>query len=300
MIETSQISVLMAVDQATSLSQAAEFLNITQSAVSQNLKNLESKVGFPVVTRQGKKVVLTPGGKKLAKLGKTYSKRFDDLIDELQQEKQRILGSISIGTMYGIGKSWIAQRMIEFSTHFPELEVKVTMDFPDKLISGFENREFDCLVLPETLVPAHCESKVLHNEKSTLVFPDSPKFNITTKTELKELTEFPLIFFEDRDPLFFQWCREKFGSVPRNIRPRIVVNAFGQILQAVHEGQGIAVVPTHVFRRSYFKDKVKTLGKKFDIQSNTFQYAFHSEDKESLKINTLYDFLHKEVENLDI
>jgi DNA-binding transcriptional LysR family regulator len=300
MIEASQLAVLVAVDQATSLSQAAEFLNITQSAVSQNLKNLESKVGFAVVTRQGKKVVLTPSGKRLAKLSKNYSKRFDDLISELQQEKQRIIGSVAMGTMYGIGKSWIAHRMIEFSANFPDLGVKLTMDFADKLITAFENRELDCLVLPQTLVPAHCESKVLHNENSTLVFPDSPEFNIDTQTDLKQLVEYPVIFFEERDPLFYQWCRQRYGNVPRNIQPRIVVNAFGQILQAVNEGLGIAVIPTHVLRRSYFKNKVKTLGKEMDIQSNVFNFIYHSEDKESLKLDTLYSFLQQEVSRLDL
>ena len=108
------------------------------------------------------------------------------------------------------------------------------------------------------------------------------------------------IFFEEKDPLFYQWCKEKYGTVPRNIKPRIVVNAFGQMLQAVNEGLGIAVVPTHVFRRSFFKKKVKTLGKEYDIQSSEFHFVFHNDDKESLKIKTLYDFLHKEVDKLDL
>ena len=99
--------------------------------------------------------------------------------------------------------------------------------------------------------------------------------------------------------MFYSWCREKYGSVPRNVKPRIVTNSFGQILQAVNENLGIAVVPTHVFRRSFFKDKVKTLGKEFDIISGEFLFIFHSEDAESLKINTVYDF-HKEVSKLDI
>lgn len=300
MLEQSQLQVLMAVDQSVSLSQAADILGITQSAVSQNLKNLESKVGFPVMVRQGKTVVLTPGGQKLAKLSKSFNRRFDDLIAEIQQEKQKIIGTMSLGTMIGIGKSWIANRMIEFSSHFPDIQVNVNMDFPDKLLHGFERRQFDCLVLPESLCPHYSEHKILHNENATLVFPNSKKFDITEKTTMKELIEYPLIFFEERDPLFFQWCREKYGTVPRTVKPRLIVNAFGQVLQAVHEGLGIAVVPTHVFRRSFFKNKVKTLGKEHDIQTNAFHFVYHLEDKESLKISTLYDFLHSEVANLDI
>lgn len=300
MIESSQLNVLMAVDKAATLSEAAEALNITQSAVSQNLKSLEQRVGFDVVTRKGKKVALTPNGKKLAKLGRNYFKKLDDAITEIHQEKNKVTGSISIGTMFGIGKSWIANRVIEFASHFPELSIEIKMDFPEELLKSFESHELDCLVLPEKLIPAHCEHQVLHTENSTLVFPDSDKFNITTKTTLKEIAEMPLIFFEQRDPLFYQWCRAKYGTVPRNIKPHLVVNAFGQMLQAVHEGQGIAVVPTHVFRRSYFKKKVKTLGKEFDIQSSIFHFIYQNENKENLKINTLYDFLEKEVKNLDI
>lgn len=300
MIENSQLQVLMALTSADSLSQAAEHLNITQSAVSQHIKNLEAKVGFDIVTRQGKKLVLTPGGRKIAKLGKNYFKRFEDLIGEIQQDNNRIMGSVSMGTLFGVGKSWIAHRMVEFSSHFPELEVKVGMDYPDRLLSQFETREFDCLVLPRQLVPPHCEAFHLHSEKATLVIPDNPDFDISTDSSLKDLIKYPFIFFEERDPLFFNWCKSSFGNVPRNVKPRMVINSFGQMLQAVHEGLGIAVIPTHVLRRSYFKDKVKIFSGSFEYTSTEFDFICHSENKDSLKIQTLYQFLVKEVENFEI
>lgn len=301
MIENSQVHILIALTQADSLSQAAEHIGITQSAVSQHLKNMEAKVGFDIVTRQGKKLVLTPGGKKLAKLGKSYFKRFDDAITEIQQENNRIIGGVSLGTLFGIGKSWVAHRMVEFSSHFPELEVKVGMDYPDRLISAFEARDLDCLILPRSMTPPHTEAVLLHSETSALVIPaNNPDFNINKDTTLKELVEFPMIFFEDRDPLFYQFCKHRYGALPRNIKPRLVINAFGQILQAVHAGLGIAVIPTHVLNRSFFKDKVKTFGKEFEFTSSEFDFICHTEVKESLKMQTLYNFLHQEVNKLDV
>lgn len=300
MIENSQLQVLMALTTADSLSQAAENLSITQSAVSQHIKNLEAKVGFDIVTRQGKKLVLTPGGRKMAKLGKNYFKRFDDLINEIQEDNNQILGGVSLGTLFGIGKSWIAHRMVEFSSHFPDLEIKVGMDYPDRLLAQFEARDFDCLVLPRKLTPPHCDSMLLHSETATLVVPNSPEFEISADTTLKELIEYPLIFFEERDPLFFNWCKHCFGNVPRNIKPRIIINAFGQMMQAVHEGLGIAVIPTHVLARSFFKDKVKTFGKKFEYVSSEFDFVCHNEVKDSLKIQTLFKFLAKEADKVDV
>ena len=298
MIENSQLQVLMALNSADSLSAAAESLNITQSAVSQHIKNLELKVGFSVVTRQGKTLVLTPGGKRLAKLGQQYSKKFDEAITEIQQDHQQILGTMSLGTLFGIGKSWIAQRMVEFSSHFPDLSVKVELDYPERLLAGFEARDFDCLVLPKKFTPSYCESKLLHSEMVTLVVPAKEEFAIDENTTLKELVEYPVIFFEDRDPLFFGWCKFKYGAVPRNITPRLVINTFGQMLQAVHEGLGIAVIPNHVLDRSFFKDKVRTLGEDFTYNNSDFDFIYHSEAKDSLKIDTLFNFLQKEVNNL--
>ena len=52
--------------------------------------------------------------------------------------------------------------------------------------------------------------------------------------------------------------------------------------------------------RSYFKDKVGQLGKEHYVQSSVFNFIYHPEDKNSLKIDTLYDFLLKEVDNLNL
>jgi hypothetical protein len=62
----------------------------------------------------------------------------------------------------------------------------------------------------------------------------------------------------------------------------------------------MAVIPTHVLERSFFKDKVITLGDKFEYKSSDFDFIFHTEAKDSLKIQTLFDFLHKEVNKLKV
>ena len=289
MIETSMLQVLIALSQNENISKAAEELNVTQSAVSQALKNLESKVGFPVVTRQGKSVNLTENGMRLAKVAKQYFKRIEETIEQIHLENHEIKGKVHVGSLYGLGKTWLSSRMLDFLTSYPELEVKLSMDFPETVIKKFEQHEIDCLIMPEHLVPAFADKLDLHSEYTTLVF--SEKFNITSQTELKDILNHPIIFYETNDPNFYRWCREKFGVVPRNIRPRLVVNSFGQMLQAVSEGLGIAVIPTHVLKRSHFKPKIRTAGKDFEIYSNKVSFAFHPDEAQSYKIKELYKFL---------
>ncbi len=266
MIESSQLQVLIALSHNENISKAAQELNVTQSAVSQALKNLEAKVAFPIVTRQGKSVNLTENGMRLAKVAKQYFKRIEET-----------------------GKTWLSSRMLDFLTAYPQLEVKLSMDFPETLIKKFEQHEVDCLIMPEHLVPAFADKKDLHSEYSTLVFPES--FNITAKSDLKEILSHPIIFYDNNDPTFYRWCKEKFGVVPRNLKPRLVVNSFGQMLQAVNEGIGIAVVPTHVMKRSYKRENVKTVGKEFEVFNNKVSFAFHADEADNYKIKELYKFL---------
>lgn len=266
MIETSMLQVLIALSHNENISKAAEELNVTQSAVSQALKNLESKVGFPIVTRQGKSVTLTENGQRLAKVAKQYFKRIEETIEQIHLENHEIKGKLHVGSLYGLGKTWLSSRMLSFLNKHPDLEVRLSMDFPETIIKKFDQHEIDCLIVPEHLVPAFAEKLDLHSEFTTLVFPKG--FKITASSDLKEILAHPIIFYDVNDPNFYRWCREKFGVLPRNIKPRLVVNSFGQMLQAVNEGVGIAVVPTHVLKRWALKPNIEVVGKEFEVFSN--------------------------------
>lgn len=288
-IESSMLQVLIAMSQNTNISKAAEELNVTQSAVSQALKNLENRVGFPVIARQGKSVSLTENGLRLAKVAKQYFRRIEETVEQIHLENHEIKGKLNVGSLYGLGKTWLSSRVLDFLAAYPELEVKLSMDFPEAVIKKFEQQEIDCLILPDHLVPAFAEKLELHQEYTTLVF--SKKFNINAQTELKEILSYPVIFYETNDPNFYRWCREKYGVVPRNIKPRLVVNSFGQMLQAVNEGLGIAVVPTHVLKRANSRLELQTVGKEFEVFSNKVSFAFHADEAQSYKIKELYKFL---------
>lgn len=289
MIETSMLQVLIALSHNENISKAAEELNVTQSAVSQALKNLEGRVGFPIVSRQGKAVILTERGQRLAKVAKQYFKRIEETIEQIHLENDEIKGKLHVGSLYGLGKTWLSSRILTFLGGHPDLEVRLSMDFPDTIMKKFDQHEIDCVIVPEYMVPAFAEKLDLHDEYTTLVFPKS--FPITAKTEIKDILALPVIFYDPNDPNFYRWCREKFGVVPRNVKPRLVVNSFGQMLQAVNEGLGVAVVPTHVLKRVYSKPNIATVGKEHEVFNNKISFAYHSDDAQNIKIKELYKFL---------
>lgn len=288
MIETSQLQTLVAVTKAKSFSKAAEFLGVTQSAISQSIKNLESKLEVKIFKRSGKTVVLTSEGEKLYALGTQFLQSMEETLDEIQGDKNSMQGKVRIGTLTGIGKTWLAKEVVWHAKENPELQLSVRMGHQEDLLLDFEANKLDILIMPEDDLPIHGEREFFLEEKSTLVFPVEMKEYFTKKLTLEILETLPTILFEQNDLLFLKWCRSKFKALPKKLNVRFSVNSHGHMLQAVNEGLGIAVVPNHVLNRSYFKDKVLTLGDEFEVPSGKLFIVYHKESENLVRIkNTI-------------
>lgn len=292
MIETSQLQTLVAVTKAKSFSKAADDLGVTQSAISQSIKNLESKLEIKIFKRSGKNVVLTTEGEKLYHFGSHFLEEMHETLEGLKEDRDLMKGKVRIGTLTGIGKSWLAHEIVDYAKENPDLRLTVRMGHQEELLGDFENNLLDILILPEDGMPSQSEREFFLEEKSTLVFPkDHKNFDLKSKLTLAQLEELPIVLFEKDDHLFFKWCRFKFKSVPKKLNVRFAVNSHGHMLQAVHEGLGIAVVPNHVLNRSYFKDKVSTLGGEFEVPSGNLFIAYQKESENLVRIKNTIDRL---------
>ena len=292
MIETSQLQTLVAVSRAKSFSKAAEVLGVTQSAISQSVKNLESKLEVKIFKRSGKMIVLTSEGEKLYALGTQFLQKMEDTLVEIQGDKDTMQGKVTIGTLTGIGKTWLAKEIIAHAKENPDLKLSVRMGHHEDLLTDFDANKLDILILPEDDVPLHGEKEFFLEEKSTLVFPKEMEDKFFNKKLTLELLEtIPTILFEKNDVLFLKWCRSKFKTHPKKLNVRFIVNSHGHMLQAVNEGLGIAVVPNHVLNRSYFKDKIMTLGDEFEVPSGKLFIVYHKESENLVRIKNTIDRL---------
>lgn len=284
MIETSQLQTLVAVSNAKSFSKAAEDLNVTQSAISQSIKNLETKLDLKLFKRTGKNIVLTPEGEKLYELASHFLEEMRETLSDLEANKVEMRGKVRIGTLTGIGKTWLAKEILDWAHENPDLILTLKMGSETDLIQRFENNLIDILILPEDDRIIHGERIPYIEEKATLVFPLNNPFGITEKTTIEELSKMPTILFENEDHLYYKYFRNRFKKIPTKVNVRFVINSHGHMLQAVQEGLGIAVIPDHVLNRSYFKEKVGTLGVNHDVFSGRLSIVYHKEAEDLKRI----------------
>ena len=135
---------------------------------------------------------------------------------------------------------------------------------------------------------------ILGEESVTLVYPKGNPFGIHKEMTLEELSNLPTILFEKEDHLYHSWCRRKFNKVPKKVNVKYVVNSHGNMLHAVQEGIGIAVVPNHVLHRSFYHDKIDTLGKEFEVENGKFFVVYHKDSTELIRIKSTLERLTQE------
>jgi len=115
------LRVFEAVATRLSFSEAADALNVTPAAVSQQIKALEEYLQIPVLRRSGRKVELTPEG---AKLLPGVQSGLDALVAVLRETRMvRASGIINISTLSSLLQKWITPRLHGLNTRFPELRV---------------------------------------------------------------------------------------------------------------------------------------------------------------------------------
>ena len=291
-IEIGQLNTLLAVANTKSFSRAADELKVTQSAISQSIKALETKLNVKLFKRSGKEIVLTIEGAKLYHLASRFLGQLESTIEDIINDKNSLAGKVSIGTLTGLGKSWLGPLMLDFAKQYPSMATIIKYGLAEELVHDFDELRLDLLILPENEVPRLGERIFLGEEKINLVYPKDPRFAIDHNITLEKLSAFPTILFAPSDFLYLKWCRGKFGAVPKQVNTQFVVNSHGGMLNAVAKGMGIAVLPTHVLKRSaFFKDKINSLGEEFEVNNGGLYLVYHKGADEYVRIKKVIDTL---------
>lgn len=146
----------VAVADSGGVTRAAGVINLTQSAVSMQLKRLEESLGVDLLDRSGRGVALTPTGDQL--LG--YARRMLALNDEVLRKltSQDYEGTLRFGVPHDIVYPAIPSVLKRFATEFPRMKVQLSSSFTRELKAQFARGELDVILTTETGVESGGET----------------------------------------------------------------------------------------------------------------------------------------------
>ena len=138
----------VAVADAGGVTRAAGLLNLTQSAVSMQLKRLEEAVGVALLDRSGRRIGLTASGEQL--LG--YARRMLALNDEAWDRLtgRAYEGEIVLGVPHDIVYPPVPQVLQRFHAAFPRVRVQLIASYTAPLKAQFAQGDCDMILTTET------------------------------------------------------------------------------------------------------------------------------------------------------
>lgn len=154
MIDLHKLQVFQAVVQQGSFSAAAERLYITQSAVSQHIKDLETLLGQALFQRGRRGVSLTPQGEILSRYAQEIFRLIAQAEAELTNVEQLASGKITLGATPGIAIYLAPHWVQHFRARFPQLSTLLQTGITTQIVTdllagrldlGFVEGELDAL-----------------------------------------------------------------------------------------------------------------------------------------------------------
>lgn len=231
----SSLLALEAVDRLGSASAAAEDLNLTQSAVSRQIKQLEQQMEVTLIARDQMRMQLTPGGVNYAKEARAILSRLAQASIKLRANPDG--GSLNLSILASFGLHWLAPRLKDFVGAHPGITVNLqTHNLPFSFEAGtaqaaihYGARDWPGVeYLP--LMPKH-------------VLPVcAPGLLAAPLATARDLLEYPLLHLETHPDSWEQWF-DLHDVVATGLQGMLCDQSSAMTQAAVH-GLGIALLPT--------------------------------------------------------
>jgi LysR family glycine cleavage system transcriptional activator len=220
-----------------SFTRAAEELFVTQGAVSQQVKALESGLGLKLFNRERQRLIITEAGRD-------YLTVVRDALDRIAVGTERLLqrqnaGVLTVSTSPDFAAKWLVYRLGHFAEAHPEIDLRIsaTLHHVD-----FAREEVDLAVRHGDGNWPGLDPVQLSSEQLFAVC--SPKL-LSSRRKLgkpADILKLPLIHLDNRED-WKKWLRA-VGVNDADVSHGPVLNRVSMVIDAAIDGQGVALART--------------------------------------------------------
>jgi LysR family transcriptional regulator for metE and metH len=242
-LEFRHMETLVALSECGSLSKAAERLCLTQSALSHQLKALESHYGAAVVEKNIRPLRFTAIGERLLTLARSVLPLVSEAGRDIARLAEGHAGPLRVAVQCHNCFDWLMPAMDSYRTLWPEVELDIISGFVVDPLPLLERGEAELAVIHDQQPPhAHVVFSPLFRYESVALM--SPRHRLAAKSwlEAADFADETLITYPVPDEMLdlMKHCLTPAGINPKRRTAELTV----AILQLVASGRGIAALPS--------------------------------------------------------
>ncbi|NND21953.1 MAG: LysR family transcriptional regulator, partial [Silicimonas sp.] len=145
-IEFRHLRTIRAIHRAGGLARAADILNITQSALSHQVKGLEDQAGVELFVRRSKPLKLSPAGHRLLKLAEKVLPEIEALEEDFSALRSGKSGRLHIAIECHACFEWLFPVLEEFRKAWPDVDVDIRPGLAFGAMPALDREEVDLVV----------------------------------------------------------------------------------------------------------------------------------------------------------
>ena len=234
----SQIRAFHYVALTRGFSSAAEMLSLTQPAVSEQVRKLESDHDILLFNRERKQITLTPLAEELLLTTKQFFE-IEQRIDELLSENRSSLEGhlrIMVDSAFHL-----SDRLVKFHKKFPNMSISVETGNSEEIVARLRSYDVEIGVVGSQ---APGSDMHVHNLGASPIVAVAAKSFLTKRIErlgLAELGDFPLVLREQGSKTR-QKLEDRAAELGIALNPTVVADGREAMLEIISSGVGVGFV----------------------------------------------------------
>lgn len=147
MISLKQLHYALAVEKTLHFKKAADACNVSQSALSTAIIELEKQLGTSIFERNNKQVLITSYGQLILNKAKTVKFEIDELLQISQSNNQPFMHPMTLGVIPTIGPYLLPKVLPKVRRQYPNFKLKIIEEQSQVLVDMVRRGDIDAAVL---------------------------------------------------------------------------------------------------------------------------------------------------------
>ena len=250
-MELQQLRYAVAIAEEQSFTRAAERCFVVQSALSRQIKSLESELGVRLFARTSRKVEATPAGEAFVEQARLCLGAAERAKVAAAAAHGDIRGALTIGVIPTVTAVDVAAVLGAFRRSYPEVGVNVRTGGSDEFLRRIAAGELDVgfLGLAEGVTPQGVQTRELSRERLVAVLAEGHRLAERRRLRLEDLADEPFVDFPEGSS-----GREQsdlaFDRAGLRREVSFEVNTADLLTGLVRQGLGVALVAPSVAREA--------------------------------------------------
>jgi len=191
-----QLEAFYLVVKKRSFTRAAEELNVTQPAVTIQVKSLEKSLNLRLIQQVGKKIQLTESGEFLYQYAEKIFDLVSDASEKMRDFKKLMRGTLRIGTTKNYARYIMPSLLSEFQRRFPGIKVILDEGNSEDMAKSVLERKNELALISQLNLDRKIKSLFFSTVEFVLVVSPEHRFSQRKSISLRELNGEPVILRE--------------------------------------------------------------------------------------------------------